>query len=199
MLRKTRYLTKVTDLTKIILENAIKEGDIVVDATVGNGHDTEYLARKVGEKGKVYGFDIQQIAIDKTKERLQKNGLIKRVSLILDGHENMDKYIREKVSCIFFNLGYLPRGDHKLITKPKTTILAIEKSLKILKPYGIISIALYTGHEGGMEEKNAVEEFLSNLDQNYFNVLKCNFINQKNNPPQLILIEKKMILGSDEE
>jgi tRNA1(Val) A37 N6-methylase TrmN6 len=192
-LRKAKYLTKVTDLTKIILENAIKEGDIVVDATVGNGYDTEYLAKKVGERGKVYGFDIQKIALDKTKERLQKNDLLERVSLILDGHENMDKYIKEEVSCIYFNLGYLPRGDHKLITKAETTILALEKSLKLLKSYGIISIALYTGHEGGLEEKDAVEEFLANLDQNYYNVLKCNFINQKNNPPQLVLVEKKMV------
>ncbi|SHJ80067.1 class I SAM-dependent methyltransferase [Tepidibacter formicigenes] len=192
-MRKAKYLTKVTDLTKIILENAIKEGDIVVDATVGNGYDTEYLAKKVGERGKVYGFDIQKIALDKTKERLQKNDLLERVSLILDGHENMDKYIKEEVSCIYFNLGYLPRGDHKLITKAETTILALEKSLKLLKSYGIISIALYTGHEGGLEEKDAVEEFLANLDQNYYNVLKCNFINQKNNPPQLVLVEKKMV------
>ena len=188
---KAQYLTKVTDLNKIVLENIIKEGDIVVDATVGNGYDTKYLAQKVGESGFVYGFDIQQIAIETSTKLLDKNNLLNRVKLILDGHENMDKYIDREISCVLFNLGYLPRADHSVITKPDTTIEAIEKSLKLLKPHGIISIALYTGHEGGIKERNLVFDYIMALDQTYFNVLRCDFINQKNNPPQLILIEKK--------
>ena len=54
-----------------------------------------------------------------------------------------------------------------------------------------MSIAIYSGHEGGMEEKEAVYEFTKGLDQNYFNVLCTKFINQVNNPPELLLIEKK--------
>ena len=114
-----------------------------------------------------------------------------RVKLILDGHENMDKYVEGEVSCVLFNLGYLPRADHNIITRPETTIKAIEHSLKLLKPHGVISIAIYTGHEGGIEEKDCVYEFVKNLDQNEFNVLESGFINQINNPPQLVLIEKK--------
>ena len=111
--------------------------------------------------------------------------------LILDGHENMDSYITEGVSCVLFNLGYLPRAKHQIITKPDTTIKAIEKSLEVLKPHGVVSIAIYTGHEGGMDEFNAVLEYVKNLDQTKFNVLNCNFVNQINNPPRLVLIEKK--------
>ena len=122
---------------------------------------------------------------------MKKNNLLSRVKLILDGHENIDNYVKEEISCVIFNLGYLPRADHSVITKPSTTLQAIEKSLKLLKPYGIISIALYTGHEGGVDEKNAVYDYVMNLDQIYYNVLKCDFVNQKNNPPQLLLIEKK--------
>ena len=103
----------------------------------------------------------------------------------------MDKYVEGEVSCVLFNLGYLPRADHNIITKPETTIKAIKHSLNLLKPHGVISIAIYTGHEGGMEEKNSVYEFVKNLDQNEFNVLESGFINQINNPPQLVLIEKK--------
>lgn len=186
-----KYLTKITDINKLYIENAISEGDVVVDATMGNGYDTKYLAEKVGDVGFVYSFDIQEAAIKSTRKKLEKSNLINRVNLILDGHENMDKYVKEEVSCVLFNLGYLPRADHNVITKPNTTIKAIEHSLKLLKPHGIISIAIYTGHEGGMEEKNSVYDFVKNLDQNEFNVLESGFINQINNPPQLILIEKK--------
>lgn len=186
-----KYLTKITDINKLYIENSINEGDVVVDATMGNGYDTKYLAEKVGDTGFVYSFDIQEAAIKSTRKKLEKSNLINRVNLILDGHENMDKYVKEEVSCVLFNLGYLPRADHNVITKPNTTIKAIEHSLKLLKPHGIISIAIYTGHEGGMEEKNSVYDFVKNLDQNEFNVLESGFINQINNPPQLILIEKK--------
>ena len=188
---KAKYLTKVTDINKLFIEQVINEGDTVVDATMGNGYDTKYLAEKVGKDGVVYAFDVQEEAVKSTKKRLEKENLLDRVNLILDGHENMDIYVNEKVSCVLFNLGYLPRAKHQVITKPDTTIQAIERSLKLLKPHGVISIAIYTGHEGGMDEKNSVYEFVKNLDQSKFNVLECGFINQVNNPPQLVLIEKK--------
>lgn len=188
---KAKYLTKVTDINKLYLESVINKGDVVIDATMGNGYDTKYLAQKVGSEGFVYSFDIQEAAIKSTQKKLEKENLEDRVKLILDGHENMDKYVEGEVSCVLFNLGYLPRCEHMIITKPDTTIKAIEHSLKLLKPHGIISIAIYTGHPGGMEEKNCVYEFVKSLDQNEFNVLESGFINQKNNPPQLVLIEKK--------
>ncbi|MFR4162421.1 MAG: tRNA (mnm(5)s(2)U34)-methyltransferase [Paraclostridium sordellii] len=188
---KAKYLTKVTDLNKVLLEDVIELGDIVIDATMGNGYDTKYLSEKVGENGLVYSFDVQEEAIKSTRKKLEKSQLIDRVKLILDGHENMDSYITEGVSCVLFNLGYLPRAKHQIITKPDTTIKAIEKSLEVLKPHGVVSIAIYTGHEGGMDEFNAVFEYVKNLDQTKFNVLNCNFVNQINNPPRLVLIEKK--------
>ena len=113
------------------------------------------------------------------------------IELILDGHENLDQHVKENVACVVFNLGYLPRAKHQIITKPDTTLEAIKKSLTLLKPNGVISIAIYTGHEGGMEEKNYISEYLNRLDQNEFNVLHMEFTNQINNPPELILIEKK--------
>lgn len=193
---KAKHLTKITDINKLYLENVISEGDVVVDATMGNGYDTKYLAQRVGESGFVYSFDIQQEALKSTKKKLEKENLLERTKLILDGHENMDKYIIDKeVSCVLFNLGYLPRADHNVITRPQTTIKAIEHSLKLLKPHGVISIAIYTGHEGGMDEKESVYNFVKNLSQNEFNVLESGFINQINNPPQLILIEKKKEYG----
>ena len=188
---KAKYLTKVTDLNKVLLEDVINEGDAVIDATMGNGYDTKYLAEKVGENGVVYSFDVQEEAIKGTKKRLEKAELIDRVNLILDGHQNMDMYVDRKVSCVMFNLGYLPRAKHQVITKPDTTLEAIKKSLILLQPHGVVSIAIYTGHEGGMEECNTVFDYVSSLDQTEYNVLNCNFVNQINDPPRLILIEKK--------
>lgn len=188
---KVKYLTKVTDLNKVILEDVINEGDIVIDATMGNGYDTKYLAEKVGENGLVYSFDVQEEAIKSTKKRLEKAELIDRVNLILDGHQNMDMYVNKEVSCVMFNLGYLPRAKHQVITKPETTLEAIKKSLELLKPNGVVSIAIYTGHEGGMEECDEVFGYVSKLDQSEYSVLNCNFVNQINHPPRLIMIEKK--------
>ena len=105
----------------------------------------------------------------------------------------MDKYVKEEVSCIVFNLGYLPRAKHQIITKADTTLEAIKKGLELLKPNGVMSIAIYSGHEGGMEEKNEVYKYTETLDQNYFNVLCTKFINQINNPPELIVNREKRI------
>ena len=188
---RAKYINKITEVNKIFLDKIVQKGDIVIDATMGNGYDTIYLGNLVGENGKVYAFDVQEEAIKSTKKKVERDNMTDRVELILDGHQNLDKYVKEEVSCVVFNLGYLPRAKHVVITKPDTTLEAIKKSLKLLKPNGIRSIAAYRGHEGGLEEKNYICEYLDNLNQNEFNVLHMQFTNQINNPPQLILIEKK--------
>ena len=189
-MKRAKFLTKVTDINKLYLEKIINKGDIVVDATMGNGYDTVFLSKLVGESGKVYSFDIQELALKSTSEKLEKES-IKNVELILDGHENILNYVKEKISCVIFNLGYLPKGNHNIITKPNTTIKAINNSLNILKENGIVSICIYSGHVGGNEEKEEVYNFVRKINQNDFNVLHTKFINQINNPPELILIEKK--------
>ncbi len=188
---RAKYINKITEVNKIFLEKIIEKGDVVIDATMGNGYDTVYLGNLVGENGKVYAFDVQEEALVSTKKKVIRDNMEGRVELILDGHENLDKYVKENVSCVVFNLGYLPRAKHIVITKPDTTLQAIKKSFDLLKPNGIISIAAYIGHEGGLDEKNYICEYLNSLDQNYYNVLHMEFTNQINNPPQLILVEKK--------
>ena len=188
---RAKYINKITEVNKIFLEKVIQKGDVVIDASMGNGYDTVYLGNLVGDSGKVYAFDVQEEAIKSTIKKVERDNMTSRVELILDGHENLDAYVKEEVSCVVFNLGYLPRAKHIIITKPDTTLEAIKKSLKLLKPNGIISIAAYIGHEGGLEEKNYICEYLNSLDQSEFNVLHMQFTNQINNPPQLILVEKK--------
>lgn len=176
-----------------ILKQAIVPGDSVIDATVGNGNDTVVLAKAVGSLGKVYGFDIQEEAIQKTEEKLLLTGLLPQTELILEGHETIEKHVPEdaNLGAVVFNLGYLPSGDKSIITKPGTTLQAIQQSLIRLRKGGILSLMIYYGHEGGEKEKEAVDELVINLDQDKFQVLHYKFINQKNNPPYLYLIEKR--------
>ena len=81
-------------ITEYFINAYIKPGDTAVDATAGNGHDTLKLCKAVGERGKVYAFDIQKCAIDATQAKLSENG-IDNAMLILDSHSDMDKYIKE--------------------------------------------------------------------------------------------------------
>lgn len=185
-----RLFTNAVNMSKDISKVKIDKGDIVVDATMGNGNDTAFLCELVGNHGKVYAFDIQEEAIKNTYERVLKLGFENRVKLIYDGHENIDSYIKEEVSFIIYNLGYLPRGNHEITTQSITTIKSIEKGLEILGDNGIIVIVVYPGHESGKKESEALENFTKNLEQERFSVLNMKFTNQINNPPELICIEK---------
>lgn len=186
-----KYINNAVNISKHLMALIVEEGDSVVDATVGNGNDTLYLAKLVGEHGKVYGFDIQKCAINTTKQKLIDQKMLNRVVLINTGHENINKYIKEKVKVVVFNLGYLPKGDKNIKTSADTTIEAIKKSLQILDKNGMLLIICYTGHEGGLEEKESVFDYLKRLNQKEYNVLKFKFINQINNPPILFGVEKK--------
>jgi methylase of polypeptide subunit release factors len=185
-----KHFINPVETVKRIMTYTIKEGQIAIDCTVGNGNDTLFLASLVGENGRVYGFDIQNQAIDIAREKLSKAGFAKRVILIKDGHENIDKYIFDKVDFIVYNLGYLPSGDKSIKTTTFTTLKSLKKSLALLKSSGLLLITCYIGHEGGQEEKEAVEDLLISLNQKEYNVLQFNFINQKHNPPILYGVEK---------
>ncbi|AFQ42695.1 class I SAM-dependent methyltransferase [Desulfosporosinus meridiei] len=177
-------------ISKIICRAKLSPGDIAVDCTMGNGNDTEFLCSLVGEKGKVYAFDIQEEAVITTRKRLQELNLLARTEIVLDGHQNIDKYIKGNVELVIFNLGYLPKGNHAITTKKETTIEAVQKSMGLLKPNGIILIVVYSGHENGKLEKEALINFTTTINQKEYNVAEICFPNQINSPPELICIEK---------
>ncbi|MBQ2384848.1 MAG: rRNA methyltransferase, partial [Clostridia bacterium] len=62
------------DLQKHFILTHLREGDIAVDFTMGNGHDTEFLSKTVGERGHVYAFDVQEQALASTSEHLKAAG-----------------------------------------------------------------------------------------------------------------------------
>lgn len=185
---------RATSIVHNFLKDRIKKGNIAIDATMGNGHDTLFLVNQVGDIGKVYSFDIQEVSLDNTKKLLLENNILLKknnIELIVDGHENIDKYVNEKVDAVTFNLGYLPGGNKDIITKPKTTIQSLNIVLSLLKKGGIISIVIYYGHLGGAEEKDAILQYAQHLDWNKYAVMRCDYLNYDKSPLMLIFIEKK--------
>ena len=191
------HLQRVIQYAQTLLSQSINEGDIAIDATAGNGHDTLFLAKLVGETGHVYAFDIQQQAIQQTKTRLQDNELLHRATVILDGHENINTYVKDEIGGAIFNLGYLPGTEHEIITKGNTTVQAIQQLIQLLKVGGIIVLVVYHGHNGGKEEKEEVLNYVRSLPQKYVHVLRYEFINQKNDPPFIIALEKAKALPNE--
>lgn len=176
-----------------LLKEIITQGDIVVDGTVGNGHDTLFLADLVGSTGHVYGFDIQEQAIATSRQKLLEADLNSRVTLLRQGHETMATVLAktDHVKAAIFNLGYLPNSDKSIITQKETTLEALTSLLPKLEVGGRIIIVIYYGHDGGITEKEGVLSFVQDIPQQDYNVLSYQFINQKNNPPILIAIERK--------
>ncbi len=188
-------LDRILPYARKLLQSTVKEGDITIDATMGNGHDTVFLAKLVGETGHVYGFDIQELAIQKTTERINNENLSNQVTLLQRSHAEVKKVIptslHEKLKGAIFNLGYLPGSDKSVVTVPESTISAIEQILEMMAPEGIIVVVIYHGHEGGEIEKDALMNFAQNIPQDLAHVLTYRFINQANNPPFILAIEKR--------
>ena len=182
-------LINALELSREYASRVVNPGDTVVDATCGKGRDTILLAKLSGNIGHVYAFDIQEKSILLTKELIAANNII-NTTLIHDGHENMDEYVSTGITCVMFNLGYLPGTDHSLSTNGKTTIIAIHKAMRLLCVGGIITIVIYQGGDTGFDERNLVIEFCKSINQEQFTVQKTTFENQKNNPPIFICIEK---------
>lgn len=175
---------------KYMAEN-VRSGAFLIDATAGRGRDTLLLSKLTGENGKVLAFDIQEHAIESTKELLHQNNAT-NVTLICDCHSKMDQYADENsVDGIMFNFGWLPGGDHTRFSTAVTSLSAIEKGLKLLKVGGIMTLCLYCGKENGYEEKNEILKAISMLDQKKYSVLVCDFVNRKGDPPVCCMILKE--------
>lgn len=163
----------------------------VLDATAGNGNDTLFLARHTQATAKIWAFDIQFQAINKTREVLTKHNLNAKVQLVQTAHERLPQIISEPLDVVMFNLGYLPGGDHSIITCAQTTITAVTAAAKLLSPGGVMTVVVYPGHPGGKLEQQLLAEFLPQLPQKLYSVLLWQTVNQINQPPLLYAIEKK--------
>jgi predicted methyltransferase len=151
-----------TELLHALLRERIAPGDLVIDATAGNGHDTLFLAEAVGASGQVIAIDIQEEAISATRKRLGKANLLVRARLHCGSHADLRKIAGGgSPTVIVFNLGYLPGGDRSVITNMEGTLAALAASIEILRPGGSLAVVCYPGHSGGDSEAAAVEGFIS--------------------------------------
>lgn len=179
----------------LIWDRIMKSASVVVDATCGNGHDLLYLAERAQSECHLYGIDIQEQAISASRELLASKKLQSNVTITFlhNSHDiALHQEIKENtIDLIIFNLGYLPGGDHSIITRPHNTIEALNNAFSKLAKDGIITIVAYPGTPEGMEEKEALHEYISQLDQAKYNVCHWHPINQANKPPELYLIQKR--------
>ncbi|MBK1810132.1 class I SAM-dependent methyltransferase [Clostridium sp. YIM B02505] len=178
-----KYVGDISSITHYIVSNFVDEKLIAIDATLGNGYDSDFLSDNFN---KVYSFDIQEEAINNYKLKQREN-----VELILDSHEYIEKYVTMPVNCIMFNLGFLPGGSKEITTLTDSTLKSLEASINILSSGGIITIALYNGHTEGKKESSEVINFARNLDKKFFGVMHHKYLNRTNCPPELVVIEKK--------
>jgi ubiquinone/menaquinone biosynthesis C-methylase UbiE len=172
----------------------LQTGGIAIDATCGNGHDTLFLAQQVGATGKVYGFDIQQRALDLTALKLKEQQQFSQVELICAGHEKIEQYVQTQhqhhIAAIMFNLGYLPGSDKSIITQTETTLRALKTACRLLKSSGLISLIAYPGHQGGLLELESLQNWISGLDKAVFKHQTLAIDENDLSKPQLFTIKK---------
>jgi SAM-dependent methyltransferase len=180
---------QIIDFTHKLLSEHLKKGDVVVDATCGNGNDTLFLVQTVGPEGKVYAFDIQEEAIRNTQNLCKE---FHNITYFLESHEKITELITEPIKGAIFNLGYLPKGDKGITTKALSTLKAID-SLKEQVIYGdlMIAVVIYPGHDEGQIESHAIEQFVRLLDKHEYLVIKYENINRSKSPYLIAICKNK--------
>ncbi|MBR5538155.1 MAG: class I SAM-dependent methyltransferase [Clostridia bacterium] len=174
------------------IKQQLPRGGIAIDATAGNGGDTLMLCETVGADGRVLAMDIQAQAVENTKKLLEDAGWSGIAQVVLDSHANLERYAQpESADCVVFNFGWLPGGDHNIFTRKESSLEAIEKGLRCLKPGGIMSLCVYYGRNNGYEERDAILEYVRGLDHRQFTVMVVDFANRINDPPIPIFIVKE--------
>lgn len=178
----------------IFWQDQLAHATTIVDATLGNGQDFLYLAEQAKSGAHLWGLDIQPLAIDKSKallsERLQRVDV--SVDLLLGSHDELLTSIQfpsSGIDLLIFNLGYLPGGNHSVMTRSDTTIKAIKAGLEHLNVNGLITLVAYPGTVAGEGECEEVKQFLSTLPQRRYDVSTWAPVNQINNPPVLFIIK----------
>ncbi len=183
-------MVDLTGLHKHFILEHLGEGDTAVDFTMGNGGDTLFLSKTVGEGGKVYAFDIQNEALISTEAYLKANNAPENYTLICDSHHRVREYVKEPIKAGMFNLGYLPRSGRKSVTTMReTTMPAVEAAIDLLAPDGALIVAIYPGHEEGALEGDMLREYFKTLSKYRICASEFHILNSPDSP-YFYLIEK---------
>ncbi len=184
---------RILELVPLHLRPLIQEGDSVVDATAGNGHDSLWLAEAVGQSGCVHAFDIQASALAATRLRLAAAGYGHVLQEHLCSHAKMAQHVTCGQRIILFNLGYLPGAQHDVTTKIGTTLPALNAALDLLMLGGRLCVMAYPGHDGGGDEFEAVADFFKQLPISRFTVTCTTCYNGSSRAPVLFSVEKHKV------
>lgn len=180
--------------SKDLLAKLVRPGDTVVDATAGNGHDAMFLARLAAPGGAVHCFDIQPEALARTGALLAAAGLDGLATLHPVGHERLGEVlppeVRGRVRAVVFNLGFRPGGDETLVTRPETTLAALDAATEILGPGGAMAVVCYTGHPGGAAEARAVADWCAGLDFTAWRAARYELVNKPGDAILCFFVEK---------
>ncbi len=184
-------MVDLTGLHKHFVLEHLKPGDTAVDFTMGNGNDTLFLSKAVGECGKVYAFDIQEEALVSTRRHLEENGAPENYTLICASHHLVGDYVKEPIKAGMFNLGYLPRANRKSVTTMReTTIPAVQAAIDLLAPDGVLIVAIYPGHKEGELEGEELREYFKTLSKYKICASEFHILNSPTSP-YFFLIETK--------
>lgn len=176
-------MVDLLSLQKYFILNHLGKGDTAVDFTMGNGNDTLFLSKTVGEEGKVYAFDIQPEALKSTRHHLQEAGAPENYTLLCASHHRVKEFVTVPIKAGMFNLGYLPRSGRKTVTTMReTTMPAVEAALELLDKDGILLVAVYPGHEEGEKEGEMLDSYFSTLDRRKICVSRFQIINSPTSP-----------------
>lgn len=188
-------IPNVLELSKSFIAGALSKGGIALDGTVGNGYDTLFMAEQVGAEGRVYGFDIQAEAIERTHAQLEAVGVAEQVTLIHADHALIQEYLPCDIllHAAMFNLGYLPHGDKQIITQRKSTLVALGATFERLVRGGVLTVVIYPGHEGGDDEAQAVLAWARGLAPEQAKVVWYQPLNARRPAPSLIAIGKRIV------
>lgn len=176
------YVGDISELSHNIINNYLKNKNVAIDGTLGNGYDTDFLSLNFN---KVYSFDVQEQACIKYSDKNKDN-----VTVICDSHHKFNNYINENVDCIMYNLGFLPGTSKEITTKHNTSLESIKTGLEILNPGGIMTICIYIGHDEGKKEQSCILNFLEKISKKEYGVMIHQFLNRSKVAPMLVVIEK---------
>lgn len=186
-------LPRMVDLARAMVAGVLVPGDVAIDATVGNGRDTLWLARLVGPSGRVLGLDIQHEALRGARNLLATSGVEDRVLLVECGHERLDALLPERgpmarPKVVMFNLGDLPGGDHSIVTEARTTLAAVSESLRRAAPGGIVTVVLYPGHPSGRLESDLILDWVTSIAEERAAILRCEVFSKTRSPTPWLLV-----------
>ena len=198
--------TSHLSIVPTLLAQTLQPGDFAVDATCGNGHDTQTLLSCCGSSGHVVAIDVQEEAIKATRERLH---LDSRSSVTFFNGNHRDLSIVDKtllkwsgdtslhdgsvlsedgfaqggaVKAWVYNLGYLPGSDRSITTQTADTVASLRGAQMRTARGGLVCVTVYVGHEGGKEEADAVRAEMASWDQAVWRVVEHRPLNWPRSP-----------------